>query len=227
MTLKDTEALLEGESLFSRIDGDGFRRLAMNGLFEPGEEPLGDFIHNPDFRDWVFEKAVKPAAVLIPIMQRRDELTVIMTKRTDNLNSHSGQIAFAGGKIDAGDGSPVAAALREAKEEIGLDPRHVEVLGSMPEYFTGSGFRITPVVALVDEKAELMPNPEEVEYIFEVPLAFLMDTENHRVASRMFQGNRRYYLEMPFGDHYIWGVTAGMIQVFQQRLGKAAQSWTE
>ncbi len=224
MNLKNTEMLLEGESLFSKIDGDDFRQLAMQGLFEKGEEPLGDFLHNPEFRDWVFEKAVKPAAVLIPLVKRRDELTVILTKRTENLNSHSGQIAFAGGKIDKADGSPVAAALREAHEEIGLDARHVEVLGAMPEYFTGSGYRITPVIALVEDHAVLTPNPEEVEYIFEVPLAFLMDTDNHKMASRMFKGNRRYYLEMPFGEHYIWGVTAGMIQVFQERLSKAAEA---
>lgn len=224
MNLENTEMLLEGESLFSKIDGDGFRQLAMLGLFDEDGEPHGDFLHNPEFKDWVFEKAVKHAAVLVPIVKRKDELTVILTKRTENLNSHSGQIAFAGGKIDETDASPVAAALREANEEIGLEAQYVEVLGSMPEYFTGSGYRITPVIALIENEAVLTPNPEEVDYIFEVPLAFLMDTDNHVMASRMFKGNRRYYLEMPFGDHYIWGVTAGMIKVFQDRLSKAAEA---
>jgi 8-oxo-dGTP pyrophosphatase MutT (NUDIX family) len=226
LNLKSTEALLEGESLFSKINGDDFRRLAMHGLFDQGDEPVGDFLHNPEFKDWVFEKAVKHAAVLIPIVKRKDELTVILTKRTENLNSHSGQIAFAGGKIDKADASPVAAALREANEEIGLESKYVEVLGSMPEYFTGSGYRITPVIALIEDGAQLTANPAEVDYIFEVPLAFLMDTDNHVMASRMFKGNRRYYLEMPFGEHYIWGVTAGMIKVFQERLSEAAKAIT-
>ncbi len=223
LTRKDSEILLEGESLFSKIDASGFRRLAFSGLFENADEPLGDFIFNPEFRDWVFEKAVKPAAVLIPIVKRADELTVLMTKRTEKLNSHSGQIAFAGGKIDADDGSPSAAALREASEEIGLDSSQVEVLGMMPEYFTGSGYRITPVVALVEPEVALKANPEEVEYIFEVPLAFLMNEENHVMGSRLFMGSRRHYLEMPFGEHHIWGVTAGIIKVMHDRLIQSAR----
>ncbi|MGB7287423.1 MAG: CoA pyrophosphatase, partial [Salaquimonas sp.] len=175
-----------------------------------------------DFKDWVIERAIIPAAVLVPIVKRADELTVVLTKRTERLNSHSGQIAFAGGKIDAEDASPVAAALREAEEEIGLHADKVEVLGTMPEYLSGSGYRITPVIALIENNMQLTPNPDEVEYIFEVPLAFLMDSDNHKLGSRMFNGNRRYYLEMPFGKHYIWGVTAGMIKIFQQRLSHAA-----
>jgi 8-oxo-dGTP pyrophosphatase MutT (NUDIX family) len=218
LSLKDLELLLEGESLYSQINPDQFRLLALDRLFHSQAEPVGDFVFNPEFRDWVFEKAVKPAAVLIPVVKRADELTVLLTKRTDNLNSHSGQIAFPGGKIDAEDTSPASAALREAHEEIGLDSSFVEVLGTMPEYFTGSGYRISPVVALVDDKAKLAANPNEVEYIFEVPLAFLMDKDNHKMGSRMFKGSRRYYLEMPFGDHYIWGVTAGIIRIFHDRL---------
>ncbi|MGB7335635.1 MAG: CoA pyrophosphatase [Salaquimonas sp.] len=222
MNLLSTIDLLEGESLFSKIDADGFRELAMKSLFEHTAEPVGDFTFNPDFKDWVIERAIKPAAVLVPIVKRADELTVVLTKRTERLNSHSGQIAFAGGKIDAEDASPVAAALREAEEEIGLHADKVEVLGTMPEYLSGSGYRITPVIALIENDMQLTPNPDEVEYIFEVPLAFLMDSDNHKVGSRMFNGNRRYYLEMPFGKHYIWGVTAGMIKIFQQRLSHAA-----
>lgn len=222
MSSIDTSAHLEGESLFSKIDAKDFRKIAMAGLFEETGEAVGDFSFNPEFKDWVMEKAVKPAAVLIPIVKRSDELTVILTKRTEKLSSHSGQIAFAGGKIDEDDASPVSAALREAEEEIGLDSDCVEVLGMMPEYLSGSGYRITPVVALVNDDVELTANPDEVDYIFEVPLAFLMDSENHKVGSRMFNGKRRYYLEMPFGEHYIWGVTAGMIKIFQERLCIAA-----
>lgn len=218
MTIEQVDALLEGESAFSKMDGEAFRTLALATLFDDARQAAGDFLMNPEFRDWVFERAVKPAAVLIPVVKRADELTVLMTKRTEKLNSHSGQIAFAGGKIDKADGSAVAAALREAREEIGLDPADVEVLGTMPEYFTGSGYRISPVVALVEDGVHLEANPEEVEYIFEVPLAFLMDDDNHVVGSREFGGKQRHYLEMPFGDHYIWGVTAGIIRVFHDRL---------
>ena len=112
----------------------------------------------------------------------------------------------------------MAAALREAHEEIGLDAAHVDVLGVMPDYLSGSGFRIAPVVALVDAHAELAANQDEVEYIFEVPLGFLLNSDNHRLGSRPFEGKRRYYIEMPFGEHYIWGVTAGIIRQFHERL---------
>ena len=216
---------LEGESLFSKIDGAAFHRLALKGLFENSDDPQGDFIFNPEFKDWVFKKAVKPAAVLIPVVKRHDELTVLLTKRTEKLSSHSGQIAFAGGKVDETDESVEAAALREANEEIGLEDSFVEVIGTMPEYFTGSGYRISPVVALVEPEAKLTANPDEVDYIFEVPLAFLMDQDNHKMGSRVFEGKRRYYLEMPFGDHYIWGVTAGIIKVFHDRLIEAAKEY--
>ena len=208
------------------LDVAGFRRLAEARLFEPATEPMGDFAINPEFRDWVMKQATKPAAVLIPVVEGGDSLSVILTKRTEKLASHSGQVAFPGGKIDRDDGGPVEAALREANEEIGLDAGRVDVLGVMPEYLTGSGYRISPVVALVEENPQLVANHDEVEYIFEVPLGFLLDTANHRVGSRVFQGRRRHYLEMPYGEHYIWGVTAGIIKHFQQRLaGDPAAGW--
>jgi len=208
------------------LDAAGFRALADARLFEPATEPMGDFAINPEYRDWVMKQATRPAAVLIPVVDGGDALSVILTKRTERLASHSGQVAFPGGKIDKDDGGPVEAALREANEEIGLDAGRVDVLGVMPEYLTGSGYRISPVVALVEENPQLTANRDEVEYIFEVPLAFLLDTTNHRVGSRVFQGRRRHYLEMPYGEHYIWGVTAGIIKHFQQRLtGGSASGW--
>ncbi|MCB1386241.1 MAG: CoA pyrophosphatase [Nitratireductor sp.] len=203
---------------FGNLDAARFRALAAERLFAPGRAPVGDFLFNPGLRDWVVHRALRPAAVLIPVVERHGGLSVVMTKRTEHLASHSGQVAFAGGKIDDQDGGSVAAALREAHEEIGLDAAHVDVLGVMPDYLSGSGFRIAPVVALVDAHAELAANQDEVEYIFEVPLGFLLNSDNHRLGSRPFEGKRRYYIEMPFGEHYIWGVTAGIIRQFHERL---------
>lgn len=178
----------------------------------------GDFLLNPDLRELVMEKATKPAAVLVGLVERAGEANLILTKRTEKLASHSGQVAFPGGKIDPEDASPEAAALREAREEIGLDENEVTVLGRLPDYHSGSGFVIAPVIAEVGPGAGFEINHDEVEYLFEVPLAFLMDLSNHRRASRMFMNAERHYYEMPYQDHYIWGVTAGMIRVFHDRV---------
>ena len=203
------------------LDLEGFRLLADRNLFKTSDEPRGDFLINPEFRDWVIARAVKPAAVLIPIVEREAGLSVILTKRTEKLSTHSGQIAFAGGKIDADDNGPEGAALREAHEEIGLAPHDVDVLGVMEEYLTGSGFRVSPVVGFVPSTASLVANEDEVEYIFEVPLSFLLDVNNHKMGSRVFEGKRRYFFEIPYENHYIWGVTAGIIRQFQEKLTNA------
>ena len=205
---------LEGESLFSKIDGAAFHRLALRGLFENSDDPQGDFIFNPEFKDWVFKKAVKPAAVLIPVVKRHDELTVLLTKRTEKLSSHSGQIAFAGGKVDETDESVEAAARREANEEIGLEDSFVEVIGTMPEYFTGSGYRISPVVALVEPEAKMTANPAEVDYIFEVPLAFLMDQDNHKMGSRVFEGKRRYIADFEVYDEKAADLQNAVVDIY-------------
>ncbi len=194
------------------------RELAAIRLCEPETAAQGDHLLNPEFIDWVMSRATKPAAVLIPIVERREGLSVILTRRLDNLRSHSGQVAFPGGKIDPEDASPQAAALREAAEEVALDPMHAEIIGQLPDYFTGSGYKIAPVVALIDGAAQLRANPQEVDYIFEVPFEFLMNQQNHRRGSREFQGKERYYFEMPYGEHHIWGVTAGILRLLQERL---------
>jgi len=213
----------EVEAYYSRMKPDSFRLLARQNLFHAADDQMGDFLFNPGLREWVTGQAQTPAAVLIPVVERKDSLSVVLTRRTDKMKSHSGQVAFAGGKIDKGDNDAIAAALREANEEIGLDPGNVEVLGTMPEYLTGSGFRISPVVAMIDGNADLKANPDEVDCIFEVPLGFLMDKANHQTGSREFRGITRYYLEMPYGEHYIWGVTAGIIRVMHDRLLGGAQ----
>ena len=180
----------------------------------------GDHLLNPELFDLVIGNAQKEAAVLIGFVARGDEVKVILTKRTEKLASHAGQVAFPGGKIDPEDGTAEVAALREAHEEIGLDPHEVEVLGQLPIYHSGSGFKINPVLALVSSNAEFVINTDEVEYMFEVPLSFLMDVQNHHTSSRVFQGRERFYYEMPYEGHYIWGVTAGMIRVLHDRIFK-------
>jgi 8-oxo-dGTP pyrophosphatase MutT (NUDIX family) len=161
--------------------------------------------------------ATRPAAVLVPIVDHA-EPAVLLTLRTLHLASHAGQIAFPGGKIDATDPSPVAAALREAEEEIGLDPGLVDPLGHLDLYFTVSGFRILPTVARVDPNYRLTLNRSEVDDAFEVPLAFLMDAQNHALHSRDWKGVARRYYAMPFGERYIWGVTAGILRNLYERV---------
>lgn len=218
MTDPDFAPDLSDPDAFHRLTAAGFRARVRAALSDHPPARYGDFTFNPEFRDFVLERAVRPAAVLVPVVNRPDELSVILTKRTEALTAHSGQIAFPGGKIDAADPSAEAAALREAEEEIGLRREQVEIVGRMPDYHTGSGYIIAPVIGLVDPGAALAANPEEVDYYFEVPLAFLMNRQNHRRGAKMFQGKTRYFLEMPFGEHYIWGVTAGIIRVMHDIL---------
>ncbi|MHB2167100.1 CoA pyrophosphatase [Alsobacter sp. R-9] len=160
----------------------------------------------------------RPAAVLIPVVAHRDEATVLLTRRAAHLRDHSGQVAFPGGKIDPSDGTPVNAALREAEEEIGLARRFVRPLGYLDSYVTGTGFHIVPVVSLVDPAYEIALNPSEVDAAFEVPLAFLMTPGNHERHQREWKGLMRHYYAMPYGEHFIWGVTAGILRGMYERL---------
>ena len=163
------------------------------------------------------DAALKPAAVLIGIVARAP-LTVILTQRTETLPHHAGQIAFPGGKIEPDDVSPQAAALREAYEETGLDPALVTPLGFLDTYRTGTGFRIEPLVALVDPRHTLTPDPGEVADVFEVPLAFLMDPRNYETHSRLWQGAERRFHAISFDNRYIWGATAGILKNMHERL---------
>jgi 8-oxo-dGTP pyrophosphatase MutT (NUDIX family) len=159
----------------------------------------------------------RPAAVLIPIVARPDGATLLLTRRTANLRQHSGQIAFPGGKIDAGEDA-LTAALRETEEEIGLPRSRVAPLGFLGPYFSTTGFRITPVVAVIAPDEPLALNADEVDAVFEAPLSFLMDPANHRIDQREWKGLMRSYFAMPHGEHYIWGVTAGIIRMLWLRL---------
>lgn len=160
----------------------------------------------------------RPAAVLVPVIARDPGMTVLLTKRTDHLHHHPGQISFPGGRVEETDVSAVMTALRETEEEIGLDPDRVELLGELPEYFTGTGFRVTPVVGLVHPPFELDLDTFEVAEAFEVPLAFLLDTANHKRHSMHYRGRMREYWAMPWKDYYIWGATAGMLVSLQRLL---------
>lgn len=162
--------------------------------------------------------SLKAASVLVPIVARADELTMLFTRRTAHLKAHSGQVSFPGGRAEARDASAEATALRETREEIGLDPDRVEVLGRLAEYHTRTGFRVTPVVGLVTPPLELNPDAFEVEEVFEVPLSFLLDRANHQRHAREFQGRMVHYFAIPYRDYYIWGATAGMLVNFYRHL---------
>jgi 8-oxo-dGTP pyrophosphatase MutT (NUDIX family) len=163
-------------------------------------------------------QAIKPAAVLVPVVERA-EPTALLTLRTPDLKSHSGQIAFPGGKIDAVDKSPLDAALREAEEEIGLQRSFIDPIGYLDLYLTFSGFRILPVVARVAPGYRLTLNPAEVVETFEVPMEFLMQPVNHQRHSRIWkEGIERHYYAMPFGERYIWGITAGILRNLYERV---------
>jgi 8-oxo-dGTP pyrophosphatase MutT (NUDIX family) len=177
----------------------------------------GDLDLNPAVWERAGVGATRPAAVLVPVIDRR-EPSVLFTQRTQDLSNHAGQVAFPGGKIDPGDASPVAAALREAREEVGLLPALIEPLGYLDLYLTFSGFRILPTVARIQQDFALTLNPWEVTDTFEVPLSFLMNPANVQLRRREWKGIQREYYAIPFGDRYIWGVTAGIVRNLYDRV---------
>jgi 8-oxo-dGTP pyrophosphatase MutT (NUDIX family) len=159
----------------------------------------------------------RPAAVLAPVVLHDGEAYLLLTRRAATLRDHSGQIAFPGGKIEAGE-TPLAAALREAEEEIGLVPGQIDILGCLDPYQTSTGFRVFPVVGVVRPPITLTPDVREVEEVFEAPLAFLMNPANHQRHKKPWQGKERHFYVMPYANYYIWGATAGMIRNLYERL---------
>jgi 8-oxo-dGTP pyrophosphatase MutT (NUDIX family) len=206
--LRDFVALAE-KKLYREPQGDLLRHARD---FAQGDHKL-----NPDFTDRIGVNAPRPAAVLVPIVAY-DVPTILLTQRSKHLSHHPGQIAFPGGRIDPDDASPLAAALREADEEIGLPARYATPLGYLDSYLSGTGFRIVPVVALIEPGFELAVNLDEVDEVFEVPLAFLMARENHARHSRVWKGVERHFYAMPFEQRNIWGATAGIIRNLYERL---------
>lgn len=175
-----------------------------------------DYDLNPGFPRQ--DRTLRPAAVLVPIIAHASGATVLLTRRADTLTSHSGQIAFPGGRLDPGE-TAVEAALREAWEEVALAPAAVEVLGLSETYETGTGFLITPVIGWLSEAPSVLAQPSEVADIFEVPWDFLMDVANHRRDNLDFiDGGRRWFWAMPWEERYIWGVTAAIIRSLRTRL---------
>ena len=178
------------------------QRFALGVHYEPETRGDGLLRRSPE--------EIRSAAVLVPVVERDDQLTVLFTRRTAHLHDHAGQISFPGGRAEASE-SPLDTALRETEEEIGLARQHVEPLGELSEYVTVTGYRVTPVVGLVRPPFELAPDDFEVAEIFEVPLAFLLDPANHQRNSVVYEGLHRHYYAMPYGQYYIWGATAGML----------------
>ena len=179
-------------------------------LVAPGL-PAGDYSYVP-------QRPLVNAAVLVPIVLRADEPTVLLTRRTDHLKDHAGQVSFPGGRCEESDPSPEATALREAQEEIGLPPECVEIIGRLPLYLTITGFSVTPVVGLVRPPFDLQLDAFEVAEVFEPPLQFLLDEANHRRHDVDYQGRPHHYWSMPWNEYNIWGATAGMLRTLHAAL---------
>jgi 8-oxo-dGTP pyrophosphatase MutT (NUDIX family) len=189
-------------------------------IAEARRAPAGgasDFDLNPGAPRPV-RRTLRPASVLVPLVERGGGVNLILTRRAALLKHHPGQVAFPGGKQEPGDPSPLAAALREAEEEIALPPGQVEVLGSLDPHETVTSFAVQPFVGVVDPGFRPRPDPGEVEEVFEVPLAFALDPGNLQVHGRVWQGAARRYYVIPYGPHYIWGATARMLKALSDRV---------
>ena len=170
------------------------------------------------------EPPLKPAAVLVPLVEHRSGFTILLTQRSPDLRAHAGQISFPGGRIDPEDASPEDAALREAHEEIGMPRESAELVGRLDTYEVRTGFAVTPVVGLIQPGFEVIREEGEVAEVFEVPLAFILDPENHERHSRLIRGKRRYFYVLPFEERYIWGATAGMlVNLYEVLTGQKAR----
>ena len=178
-------------------------------------KPSSDFDLNPETVLPAGRK-LRPAGVLAAITKAPDGLRLILTKRSSRLKHHPGQIAFPGGKQDETDVDVTAAAVREAQEEIGLPPQHVEILGYLPTHETVTGFNVTPVIGYVERPFQIIPEPDEVAEVFSVPLGHVLDASSFVIESRRWRGQRRSYFAVPYGPYYIWGATARMLRAWTE-----------
>ncbi len=203
------------------------RARARGILVDPGEriEPgrdaqagRSDFDLNPELARLEGAEQRYPAAVLVPIIERENEARVLFTQRAEHLSSHAGQISFPGGKMDPHDANIAETALREAREEIGLDPRYVDKIGFLDDYATSSGYHISPLVAVIRDGYSIAPDNNEVADIFDVPLSFLMDSSNHKLLTRQWRGVKRQFYAMAYEERFIWGATAGMLRNLYEAL---------
>ncbi|MFM7396716.1 MAG: NUDIX hydrolase [Gammaproteobacteria bacterium] len=165
-----------------------------------------------------FPEHPTPAAVLVPLVDRGDDLGILLTLRSSHLKHHAGQISFPGGRIEVSDSDPLGAALRETEEEIGLRADQIEVAGYLPDHLVITGYRVTPVVGFIRPSFSLTPDPTEVVEVFEVPLSFVLDERNHVPAVRRFEGEDVHFIDFPYGHHTIWGATAGMLMTLYRTL---------
>lgn len=185
-------------------------------LGRPGR-PSSDFDLNPD-TVLPADRKLRPAGVLAPIVETSNGLHLLLTKRSSALKHHPGQIAFPGGKQDESDADVIEAALREAREEIGLPPGQVEILGTLPSHETVTGFDVTPVIGLVRGGFDIVPEPGEVDEVFDVPLRHVLDAGNFVIEGRRWRGQRRSYFAVPYGPYYIWGATARMLRAWTDQM---------
>nr|VFJ45062.1 MAG: NUDIX domain-containing protein [Candidatus Kentron sp. DK]VFJ52609.1 MAG: NUDIX domain-containing protein [Candidatus Kentron sp. DK] len=213
--MRDTSGPMDRKSTAHQL-----RERVIRGIRKPDDPPtaadvqprppVGDFDLSPPGQRPPPRGPLTPAAVLVPIVER-EELTVLLTKRTDHLHDHPGQVSFPGGRTEEDDEGPVATALRETEEELALRPEFIRVIGFLDAYETATGFLVTPVVGLVRLGFRLNPDRFEVARVFEAPLSFLLDPKNHRIKSRTVKGVRYGFYEMEYGEYTIWGATAGML----------------
>jgi 8-oxo-dGTP pyrophosphatase MutT (NUDIX family) len=161
---------------------------------------------------------LRPAAVLVPLITRKNGLTVMLTRRNEQLKNHAGQISFPGGSVDDNDRNPTHTALRETEEEIGLDPDCIKIIGSLDEYIVGTGYLVNPIIGSVKPPFKLIRQEDEVSEIFEVPLDYLIQPTNFERYSRYFNGKMRHHLAIKWKDYFIWGATAGILRNLSQRL---------
>ncbi len=165
-----------------------------------------------------FPQNITPAAILVPLIDRHDGITILLTERPSHLKSHPGQVSFPGGKCEPDDQTAEDTALRETKEEIGLEPEQIDLVGRLGQRTTGSGFKVTPVVGLIRPPFETFPNPGEVETVFEVPLSFVLDPENQKTETRYIRGVDHQFYVLPFENFYIWGLTARLLIALKDTL---------